>query len=76
MQKGASELLERLAQHNILYDRDEGGAYFQLYTRAINGFFFEIVERRGYRGMGAPNAAVRMLAQLREIEVGDAMHLM
>lgn len=70
------ELLERLAQHNILYDRDEGGEYFQIYTRAINGFFFEIVERRGYRGMGAPNAAVRMLAQLREIEVGDAMHLM
>ncbi|KEO55417.1 bifunctional sugar phosphate isomerase/epimerase/4-hydroxyphenylpyruvate dioxygenase family protein [Thioclava pacifica] len=71
-----AELLEVLARLNILYDRDGHGEYFQLYTRAVNGFFFEIVERRGYAGMGAPNAAVRMLSQLRELEVEDVMHLM
>lgn len=53
---------------NILYDRDEAGAYFQLYTRAINGLFFEVVQRDGYRGLGAANAAVRMLAQARVYE--------
>ena len=53
-----------------------GGEYFQLYTRAINGVFFEVVERRGYTGMGAANAPVRMLAQLRELETEDALHLL
>lgn len=53
---------------NILYDRDEAGAYFQLYTRALNGLFFEVVQRDGYRGLGAANAAVRMLAQTRDYE--------
>lgn len=43
---------------NILYDRDEHGEYFQLYSPNFGeGFFFEIVERRGgYRGYGAPNS--------------------
>jgi 4-hydroxyphenylpyruvate dioxygenase len=48
----------------ILYDRDEQGEYFQLYSRAIaKRVFFEIVERRGYDHFGAANAAVRLGAQ-------------
>jgi 4-hydroxyphenylpyruvate dioxygenase len=57
------ELTERLKAHNILYDRDEHGEYFQLYSGTYGeGFFFEIVERRGYRGYGAPNAIFRIAA--------------
>jgi 4-hydroxyphenylpyruvate dioxygenase len=50
---------------NILYDTDAKGAYFQAYTATMEGgFFFEIVQRdSGYRGYGAPNAAVRLNAQ-------------
>ena len=69
-------VIAQMRDLNIFYDRDAGGEYFQIYTRSINGFFFEIVERRGYTGMGAPNAAVRMLAQLRELEDADAFFLM
>ncbi|KGD96453.1 sugar phosphate isomerase/epimerase and 4-hydroxyphenylpyruvate domain-containing protein [Rhizobium sp. YS-1r] len=57
------ELTERLKADNILYDRDEHGEYFQLYSGTYGeGFFFEIVERRGYRGYGAPNAIFRIAA--------------
>ena len=60
------ELLAQLAQFNILYDRDGDGEYFQLISRAFaKRFFFEIVERRGYRGFGAANAAIRLAAQSR-----------
>ena len=52
--------------HNILYDCDCDAEYLQVYTRTFEErFFFEIVERRGYRGFGAPNAAVRLAAQTR-----------
>ena len=57
------ELTERLKAENILYDRDEHGEYFQLYSPTYGeGFFFEIVERRGYRGYGAANAIFRIAA--------------
>ncbi len=57
------DLTERLKAENILYDRDEHGDYFQLYSGTYGeGFFFEIVERRGYRGYGAPNAIFRIAA--------------
>ena len=61
------ELAERLRTGNILYDRDGRGEYFQLYSRNYGeGFFFEIVERRGdYQGYGAPNAPFRIAAQKR-----------
>ena len=63
------ELTERLRRSNILYDRDEGGEFFQLYSQNYGeGFFFEIVERRGgYRGYGGPNAPFRIAAQKRAI---------
>jgi 4-hydroxyphenylpyruvate dioxygenase len=61
-----AELLRQLEQFNILYDRDNDGEYFQLISRAFaKRFFFEIIERRGYRGYGATNAAVRLAAQSR-----------
>jgi 4-hydroxyphenylpyruvate dioxygenase len=58
--------LEILKAHNILYDRDERGEYFQLYTKTFKDLFFiEVVERRGYVGFGAVNAPIRLNAQSR-----------
>jgi 4-hydroxyphenylpyruvate dioxygenase len=55
-----------LRANNILYDRDDDGEYFQLYTTSFKDLFFiEIVERRGYRGFGAINAPIRLNAQSR-----------
>lgn len=65
----APEFADRLRACNILYDRDDRGEYFQLYSPNFGeGFFFEIVERRGgYRGYGAPNAIFRIAAQKRHM---------
>ena len=58
--------LESLRANDILYDRDDAGEYLQAYTANIGGlFFFEIVERRGYKGFGAVNAPIRLAAQAR-----------
>jgi 3-dehydroshikimate dehydratase len=60
------EQLMTFRNHNILYDREGGAEYLQVYTRTFDQrFFFEIVERRGYRGYGAANASVRLAAQAR-----------
>ena len=58
-------LVDRLKFGNILYDRQDKGEYFQIYSRPIfQGFFFEIVQRSGgYSGYGARNASVRLAAQ-------------
>jgi 4-hydroxyphenylpyruvate dioxygenase len=63
------DVTERLRAHNILYDRDGTGEFFQIYSQTYgDGFFFEIVERRnGYNGYGAPNAPFRLAAQKRSI---------
>ena len=61
-----SERIAELAELNILYDRDTDGEYLQLYSRAFaKRFFFEIVERHGYRAYGAANAPIRLAAQSR-----------
>ena len=59
----------RLTDMNILYDEDDKGSFFQLYSRAWGGeLFFEIVQRvEGYQGYGAPNAPFRIAAQRREL---------
>lgn len=63
------DFTERLKAQNILYDRDEHGEYFQLYSPTFSGgFFFEIVERRGYRGYGAANAIFRIAALRKFLE--------
>jgi 4-hydroxyphenylpyruvate dioxygenase len=60
-------LLKSMKENAILYDRDNDGEFFQIYTHAFDErFFFEIVERRGYKGFGAPNAGIRLAAQTRE----------
>jgi 4-hydroxyphenylpyruvate dioxygenase len=60
-------MLERLRRHNILYDEDARGTFFQLYSRPFaDGMFFEIVQRSGgYAGYGGPNAPFRIAAQKR-----------
>jgi 4-hydroxyphenylpyruvate dioxygenase len=63
----SAERIDELRKNDILYDRDEAGEYLQAYTRSFEDlFFFEIVERRGYRGFGAVNASIRLAAQARE----------
>ena len=48
----------------VLYDRIGAGEFLHLYTRAINGVFFEVIERRGgYDRYGEANAPVRLAAQ-------------
>ncbi|RVU35803.1 sugar phosphate isomerase/epimerase and 4-hydroxyphenylpyruvate domain-containing protein [Hwanghaeella grinnelliae] len=67
------EMLEALKANSILYDRDGDGEYFQIYSPIYReGFFFEIVERRGgYNGYGAANAQFRIAAQKRHLRRSD-----
>jgi 4-hydroxyphenylpyruvate dioxygenase len=59
-----ADMVATMAELNILYDRDGEAEYFQFYTRAVaKRVFFEVVERRGYDGYGAVNAAIRLNAQ-------------
>jgi 4-hydroxyphenylpyruvate dioxygenase len=62
-----TDFIARLQRASVLYDRDETGEYFHLYTAPLaNRFFFEVVERRnGYRGFGAANAPIRLAAHTR-----------
>ena len=65
----SAELIARLRETGLFYDEDAGGSYLQLYTRAIDGVFFELVERRGdYAGFGAANAPARIFAQSTDYE--------
>jgi len=62
----ADDLVDRLRQHNILYDRDgQGGEFFHVFTDMFEDrFFFEVCQRvNGYDQYGAANAPVRMAAQ-------------
>ncbi len=66
----AAETLDAMRRMGILYDRDEGGEYFQIYLKALDGgFFLEIVERRDYRGLGAANAPIRLATQARQTPI-------
>jgi 4-hydroxyphenylpyruvate dioxygenase len=65
----SAELIAELRTHHILYDEDEHGHFYQLYTRLFEKrFCFEFVQRTGYRGYGAPNAQIRLTMQARELE--------
>ncbi|MGB6308447.1 MAG: TIM barrel protein [Steroidobacteraceae bacterium] len=62
----SAQAIAQMREANIFYDRDGEAEYFQFYSRAFaKRFFFEIVERRGYRGHGVANSAVRLAAQAR-----------
>ena len=55
-----------LKANDILYDREGNAEYLQVYTETFDRrFFFEIVQRKDYRGYGAANAPVRLAAQAR-----------
>jgi 4-hydroxyphenylpyruvate dioxygenase len=61
-----ADYVDRLRTANILYDLEGGAEYFQAYTKTMEGgFFFEVVERRNYRGYGAVNAPIRLASQTR-----------
>jgi len=61
-----ADQLAMMKAHNILYDREGSAEYLQVYTETYDQrFFFEIVQRRGYRGYGAANAPIRLAAQAR-----------
>mgnify|MGYP003344422267 CR=1 FL=1 len=68
------EFLDTLKANSILYDRDGTTEYLQVYTETFDDrFFFEIVERRGYRGFGAANAAIRLAAQARQVKAAGTL---
>ena len=54
--------LNNLKRNNILYDKNEFGEFFQIYSEPIfKGFFFEIVQRKqNYKGYGESNATHRI----------------
>ncbi|MGL4636934.1 MAG: bifunctional sugar phosphate isomerase/epimerase/4-hydroxyphenylpyruvate dioxygenase family protein [Beijerinckiaceae bacterium] len=61
-----AEEIDALKALDILYDRDADGVFHQAYTQSMEGgFFFEIVQRDGYKGYGAANAGIRLAAQAR-----------
>lgn len=72
-----ADLADRLRDNNILYDQDDEGEYFQLYSPVFGeGFFFEIIQRKGqYRGYGGPNAPFRIAAQKRHLRPDGMPHI-
>lgn len=48
-----------------MYDQSETGFLIHFYTIALNGLFFEILQRSKYANYGESNAHVRMAAQAR-----------
>ncbi len=61
------ELIERMRDFDILYDRHKGGEFFHIYTRMFDQrFFFEVLQRRNYDLFGAANTPVRLAAQAAE----------
>ena len=60
--------LTELQRLGIMYDEDDKGVFYQLFTKLFAGrFCFEIVQRQGYQGFGTPNAQMRMTMQAREL---------
>ena len=59
-----ADLIERMRELDILYDRHKGGEFFHIYTSMFDQrFFFEVLERRNYDLFGAANTPVRLAAQ-------------
>ena len=57
-----SGLREAMCQFGILYNREDGGEFYHLYTPVYGSrVFFEVVQRVGsYGSYGAANSAVRL----------------
>ena len=57
-------LVAQMRDLGIVYDCSPDGEYLHVYgTSFADRFFFEIVQRRDYRGYGAANAPIRLAAQ-------------
>ncbi len=65
------DIVACLRNHNILYDRSETGEFFHFYTKAINGVFFEVLQRNQYADYGEVNSQVRLSSQARLRRSGD-----
>ena len=60
----APDLLQRMREFGVLYDRVKDGQFFHIYTRAFhNRFFFEVLQRDNYDLFGAANTPMRLAAQ-------------
>jgi len=63
------EEIEKLRSRQILYDEDENGRFYQLFTKLFKGrFCFEFIQRNGYQGYGMANAHIRLAMQASELE--------
>jgi 4-hydroxyphenylpyruvate dioxygenase len=72
--RDAREAVRRADHPAVGLVLEKGSEYLQVYTESFDQrFFFEIVQRRGYRGYGAANAPVRLAAQARLSAGGDAL---
>ena len=66
----SDEVVSLMRNFHILYDEDDDGIFYQLYTKLFNGrFCFEFVQRQGYRGYGMANAQIRLTMQARELDL-------
>ncbi len=66
----SEDAIDRMKSCHILYDEDDDGIFYQLYTNLFNGrFCFEFVQRQGYRGYGMANAQIRLTMQARELDL-------
>lgn len=61
--------IQRLKQLRVLYDEDTFFVFFQIFTRLIyETFYFEIVQRNGYRSYGFPHAQLQLTMQAADID--------
>jgi len=62
------DLVARMRQHGIVYERTSAGEYFHAYSESFGErFFFEIVQRIGaYDGYGAQNAPARLASEVQQ----------
>ena len=61
--------IQRLKQLRVLYDEYTFFVFFQIFTRLIyETFYFEIVQRNGYRSYGFTNAQLQLTTQAADID--------
>jgi 4-hydroxyphenylpyruvate dioxygenase len=60
----ADEFVQRLSEHNILFDQDSNGQFLHFYAVQLGQVFVEVVQRfSGYDGYGAYNSFIRLASQ-------------
>jgi 4-hydroxyphenylpyruvate dioxygenase len=59
--------IQKMQDHNILFDANTEGSFYHFYCKELNGLFIEIVQRIGqYDRYGEVNAQLRLAAQARD----------